>query len=271
MRNVRRVNWASTGPAWRHATGSRPLRGEFGHRTLSAMKSNRCAVWVAWVFVAVAVGAVPTAALAGGWKVVHQEAGVTVSQKEIEGRDLPIFRGATVINADIYELLGVLQDVANHPLWMHRCKEAQVLERYGEFHVLHYNRTDAPWPVSDRDTVLESKIDVSPEKATVTVRFKATKSPLRGEVADVVRMLRLRGYYKLTALSGTRTRVEYQVDADPGGSLPVWVVKMASQDMPVNTLTNLRARVRETNGMYREFRKRWDPSLNPDAPALIPR
>jgi hypothetical protein len=209
-------------------------------------------------------------AAAGGWKVVRKEAGVTVSQKDIAGRDLPIFRGSTVIKADIYALLGILQDIDHHPTWMHRCKEARVIKRYEEFHVLHYNRTDAPWPISDRDTVLDSRVEIQPEKHTVLVRFKAVSSPLQGEVGDVVRMRRLRGYYKLTALSDSRTRVEYQVDADPGGSLPAWVVAMASEDLPVNTLTNLRARAKSGKATYQSFRSRWDPALNPDAPVLIP-
>lgn len=234
------------------------------------MNPLRLARLLAPPFLAFALVLASQPALAG-WSVVRKEGGVTVTQKEIEGRDLPIFRGTTVIRANIYDLLGVLQDIPNHPKWMHRCKEARTLKRHGEFHVLHYNRTDAPWPVSDRDTVLDSKVEIQPDKHTVLVKFRAVKSPLQGEVDDVVRMVRLRGYYKLTALDAKRTRVQYQVDADPGGSLPAWVVKMASEDMPVNTLTNLRARVKKVGNAYAEFRKRWDPAFNPEAPVLIPK
>ncbi len=230
--------------------------------------SVRVAIGIATVLL---LSAEVSVSRAGGWKVVRKEAGVTVSQKEIEGRDLPVFRGSTVIAADIYDLLGILQDIDEHPKWMHRCKEARLIKRYAEFHVLHYNRTDAPWPVSDRDTVLDSRVEIQPESHSVLVRFKAVKSPLQGEVTDVVRMRRLSGYYKLTALSATKTRVEYQVDADPGGSLPAWVVAMASEDLPVNTLTNLRARAKSGKGKYQAFRARWDPALNPDAPVLIPK
>ena len=44
------------------------------------------------------------------WKVITNEEGVVVSQKKVPGRSLPVFKGVTVIEADIFEILGVLQD-----------------------------------------------------------------------------------------------------------------------------------------------------------------
>lgn len=211
-----------------------------------------------------------TPAWAGGWEMVEEENGVKVYQKAIEGRDLPIFRGDTVIDANIYDLLAVISDFDRHVEWMHGCHTAKLLKQIDDLRRVSYNRTDAPWPVDDRDVVLESRVEIQAEKHTVLIHFKSIQSPLKPEVEGVVRMNRLKGYYKLTAESATRTRVQYQVDTDPGGSIPDWVVEAVGEDMPINTLTNLRQQVGKVKGQYPAFMKRWDPALNPEAPVVIP-
>ncbi len=68
-------------------------------------------------------------------------------------------------------------------------------------------------------------------------------------------MPRLRGHYVLKILDYNKTRVEYQIDADPGGMLPDWLIESASKDIPLNTLTGLKKRVAQTRkaGTYKEF------------------
>ncbi len=209
-------------------------------------------------------------AQAGPWEHVKTERGVKVYQQQSEGRDLPIFKGESVIEANIYALLAVISDFDRHKEWMHGCHTARLLKRVDELHLLSYNRTDAPWPVDDRDVVLESRVSIQAEKHTVQINFQATRSPLQPEVEGVVRMTRLKGYYRLKALSSTRTHVMYQVDADPAGAIPTWVAEMIVSDMPVNTLNNLREQVGKAKGQYGAFLKRWDPTQNPEAPNVVP-
>jgi len=214
--------------------------------------------------------AAAAAAQAPGWEEVRRDKGVTVWQKERPDLGMPIFRGRTVIDANVYVLLAILADFDNHCQWMHGCHTAKLLKGYDDFHRVSYNRTDAPWPVDDRDVVLDSRVEVKAARHTVLIRFKSITSALQPEVDGVVRMTKLQGYYKLVALSPTRTTVEYQVDTDPGGYLPDWVVARASQDLPVNTLTNLRKRAGLVDGQYKDFIARWDPAHNPEAPQVVP-
>ncbi len=172
----------------------------------------------------------------------------------------------------MFRVLAILADFDHHCEWMHGCKQARLLKTFDRYHRLSYNRTEAPWPVSDRDVVLDSQVKVDPEKHRVTIHFKGVSNPLKPEVEDVVRMVRLRGYYRLTALGPNKTEVQYQVDADPGGSLPDWVVRAASEDLPLNTLTNLRKRAgnKSSDADYDAFYATWDVKRNPKAPKLLP-
>jgi hypothetical protein len=153
--------------------------------------------------------------------------------------------------------MGVLQDFERHCEWQHGCKEAKLIERTDQFRRVSYNRTDAPWPVDDRDVVLGSTVSVDLANRTVMIRFEAVKHRAQPEVDGVVRMVRLRGYYMLTSSGPNTTRVQYQVDADPGGWIPDWVVRMASEDIPLNTLRNLRKQVLRVGGQYDLLVGQW--------------
>ena len=211
-------------------------------------------------FAALSVVLVPQSALPD-WQHLATEEGIEVSQREAPDRALPVFRGTGVVEAGIYEILAVIADNARHVEWMHNCIEARVLRRESETVTYAYNRTDAPWPVKDRDVIVRSerKIIVPGQEARVT--FKSVPGddlmdPKRG----TVRMRNLDGHYKLKVLAPNRTHVEYQVDADPGGRIPAMLVKRTSKDLPLQTLKNLRKQVAETRGDYEEFLDRWDPS-----------
>ena len=78
-----------------------------------------------------------------------------------------------------------------------------------------------------------------------------------GEVKGVVRMYNLRGYYRFTALDASHTHVDYQVDADPAGSLPRWIAKLATRTLPLDTLRAMRKQAQRTRGWYAERIKRW--------------
>jgi len=108
------------------------------------------------------------------------------------------------------------------------------------FMVYGYNRIGSPWPVSDRDVVLRSRRSDLPDGG-IRLEFENTTTPEVPPVDGVVRMRRLVGSYALRP-EGTGTHVVYTLDSDPGGSLPGWLVRQASKDLPYYTLRNLRER-----------------------------
>ena len=195
---------------------------------------------------------------AEGWRDVLDDDGIRISQRAVPGRALPEFRAVAEIAASRWEVLAVIVDVPSQPKWMHRLSETRVLHTEEPLGAVFYLRMDMPWPVSDRDVVLRSDTEF-PEAGRSVTRFALTSRAGSEPIQGVIRMPRLRGHYALTALGPKRTRVEYQVDADPGGNLPRWLVRRIGRDDPWYTLRDLRKRVAETRGEYAEFLRRWDP------------
>lgn len=186
--------------------------------------------------------------------------GVVVSAQPAEGRSLPVVRGVTTIDATPYEIMAVIRDVEGHTEWMHDCLEARLLRSEGERVAFVYNRTDAPWPVADRDSVLRTEFQVLEPGVLLRMRSASIDAPAEPPPADVVRMKRLDVVYTLRAVEPGKTEVEYQIDADPAGNLPPFLVRRTTREIPLHTLANLRERVVATRGRYDAWLDRWDPA-----------
>lgn len=185
-----------------------------------------------------------------GWTLVVEEHGIVVSSQPSERSALPVFRGVGRVEAPLLEVLAVVTDAARHHEWIFSCSDSALVAQTSEASGIVYNRTDAPWPVPDRDVVLDSRVEVLDGEREVIVRFSATAHPERPPLDGVVRMPYLQGHYHLWAEDDTHTRVEYQVDSDPGGTLPTWLATRGTRDMPVETLRALRTQLARTRGAY---------------------
>jgi hypothetical protein len=177
------------------------------------------------------------------WEMIDDGDGIRVYKREIPGQELPGFRGETVMRAPLERIVAELQDYKHHTEWMESCTASFMIKDLGGGHVIDYNRTEAPWPVWDRDVVLDSHWISSADGRLVTVEFVNTDPSLAPLPEKTVRMPHLSGFYRMWKIDGEKTKVVYQVEADPGGSIPTWLAKRVARDLPFNTLAVLRKRV----------------------------
>ncbi len=175
----------------------------------------------------------------GERSMLREENGITVEQEAEPGRTLPILIGTTTMAAAPEQVSAWIAAPHTYVDWMHNCEQARRVRRDGGA-VIGYNRISSPWPVSDRDVVLRST-HTALEGGGIRVEFRSTTDAEVPIVSGVVRMPRLAGSYVLRPIEGG-THVVYTVDSDPGGRLPAWLVKRASERLPYNTLKNLRDR-----------------------------
>lgn len=179
----------------------------------------------------------------GTWRQIDDDDGIKIWKLEIPGVEVPGFRGETIMNASAESVAAYLKHVELHTEWMYRCSESVIVKRFDEDAALVYNRTDTPWPVWDRDAVLDTAFVTSEDNKVITLTFKNIESKLRPLPDNVIRMPRLVGSYRMEKLAPARTKVTYTVEVDIGGSVPDWMAEMVARDMPYKTLLKLRGRV----------------------------
>ncbi|MBK6688000.1 MAG: hypothetical protein IPG45_26230 [Deltaproteobacteria bacterium] len=186
----------------------------------------------------------PRPAQAAAWEPITQEDGITVWQRAVPGTSLVEFRGKGRVGAHVKKILAVLHDTHRKTEWMQNCVESTRLKKLGPGQSIMYNRTGSTVPlVADRDVVLESAVTIWREKGQVKVEVWNVDDPAKPPVDGVVRMPRLQATWTLVALDQGNTEITYQVQADPGGALPAWVVNLVAKKIPLHTIQNLRKQV----------------------------
>jgi hypothetical protein len=236
------------GTAKPHATDdglSRPNGGRLG-RTERNVRTLRAAALAAWV----ALGAFPGFTQASDWEVIAEKDGIIVSRRAVEGRSFPQLRAVGEVQGAPYEVLAVLLDVPAHVRWLPDCVQSRSLRRLDAWRNVVYSRTDAPWPVSDREAILENEVIFLDPPWKLKVTFEAIAAPDVARARGTVRMTSVNGFYLIEAIDGRRSRVHYEIDADPAGTLPAWLIAMQSTRNPDQTVAGLRRRLNETRGQY---------------------
>lgn len=188
------------------------------------------------------------------WEEVSHEKGIKVWQRPVPGSSLVEFRGHAVINTGLKNILAVLNDSKHKTEWMQNCVENQVLKQIGLGKRVVYNRTATGFPlISDRDVVVQTDFTVWKEKRRVKLEAWSVQAKDKPQVEGVVRMNKLLLSWQLTVLGPNKTDVFYQVQADPGGMLPNWLVNLASKKLPHRTLLNLRKQVKKVNAEHQDY------------------
>jgi len=97
-----------------------------------------------------------------------------------------------------------------------------------------------PWPVADRDAVLIGTRSSFGQSVQITLESKPDMvSPVDGKV----RIEKISGNWTLTPEGEDKVKVSYEMNIDPGGDIPKWIVNSMTVDLPFHTLSKLRALV----------------------------
>lgn len=182
------------------------------------------------------------------WEQAMQKEGVTVWTRKLNWSQYKEFKGETVINSGLSDILSVFDDVTTYTHWIHNCIEALQISRESAFRGVRYTAIKAPWPVSDRDVVFKYTISQDPISKVVTLKLIGQKGllPDKGRV----RMTYMISSYQFIPLSKKETKVIYQSHNDPAGSIPTALINKMITETPFNTLVKLRKFV--TSGNYKK-------------------
>ncbi len=188
------------------------------------------------------------------WSEAKRKNGIVVKLREYEGSDVKEFLGTVEIESTQSQVFSLLSDVDSCKYLYFNCKELQVLSQ-GIKKSIVYIRNGAPWPVSDRDVIVERIADQNEKTKTVTIKLKKIEYPTKPPPSGVTRMDRFEAVWKISSSDGKKIRIEYQAHFEPGGSIPQSVINLAITDTPMNTMLNLQKAIEE--GKFKDTRVEW--------------
>jgi hypothetical protein len=187
------------------------------------------------------------ASAADDWRLVTSDRGVDVYRRTVAGTGLVAFKGVGTIDAPVWKIASILLDTKRAPEWADSLKESRVVRRLGPSGYIEYNRLGMPFIVRDREFVSDVTIEVSPAARTFALVYRPTMERVPAS-SHVVRGEILAGRFEAVSIdAGRRTRLTAELQADPKGLLPMWLVNMFQRSWPVTTFEHLRAQANKAD------------------------
>ena len=150
-----------------------------------------------------------------------------------------LYKAETIYDTPLEKAVGLILDVDHAVKWVPCMGSVKVLSRddkKGEF--LLYMVLDFPFPLKDRDLVVQGKI-VKDAQGVISLKNKAidkgyAKNP------DYVRLTHYEGDWSFQKLANNKVKVSTYGYANPEGSIPLTFVNMFVQQQPYQMLQKMK-------------------------------
>lgn len=173
-----------------------------------------------------------------GWNFKNEKDGVKVYYKKTD--DVHEIKLVTSLKSSLSALVQLFSEVDDYTKWGYKLSEAKLLKRVSEKEFYYYSKLDFPWPLSDRDLILRTKLEQDSTTKHVT-SISTARHDYLPENKDVVRIKTTTTKWTLVPGTGGWVYVEYYINSNPAGNIPDWLVNMAIDVGPRMTIKNMRS------------------------------
>ncbi|HNM26648.1 MAG TPA: START domain-containing protein [Saprospiraceae bacterium] len=172
-----------------------------------------------------------------GWVLKNDKDAVKVYIRRTA--DVHEIKLVTSLKAPLSGLVQLLSEVDQYPAWGYKVAESRLVRRVNDHECYYYSKLDFPWPINDRDVIMHSTLQQDPVTKAITAASEAAPDMLP-ETKDVVRIRKCNTRWTMIPGAGGWVYVEYYIYSNPGGNLPDWLVNMAVDSGPRETIKNMR-------------------------------
>jgi len=175
------------------------------------------------------------------WKLEKSKDGIQVFSYISEGETLKQLKSHTIVKAEMSTILNVLSDPDNYVNWIYNCAVSKKIKSITKTEMVYYTKSDAPWPVLDRELYVHNSFYQEKETKTIYSSSKPLENnnniPLK---EGIVRVTDFEGKWKLTPLKNGEIAIDYYLRLDPAGKIPTWVLNMTLEIGAYETLVNFK-------------------------------
>lgn len=188
------------------------------------------------------LGATSFVTASGDWQLKKDEKGVAIYTRNSENSAFKELKAVAYLKTSISSIVGLLYDFEKYPEWVYKCGASGTLKTISEKELIHYQTVIAPWPISNRDFIVNIKIGQDEITKVVSIKSYATGTYIPVS-PDYVRIMNFNASWTLTPQKDGTVEIVYQLLVDPAGAVPAWAVNMAIVDGPFETMNKIKERV----------------------------
>ncbi len=172
------------------------------------------------------------------WKLSKNEGGIKVYLSEVKHSKFKNIKVECTLEGSYDKLMAILNDVTNQKNWVYNNISSSILQRISSNEFYYYSKTYLPWPMTNRDAVIHLKMNKDSLNRFLTISAVSVPG-YAVEKKGLVRVPRSHVSWYVTMPSAKTISIVYIFDAEPGGSLPAWVVNMFTDKGPYESFKKL--------------------------------
>lgn len=173
----------------------------------------------------------------GDWELRKEKNDIRVYIKEQKNSDIYMYKIITEIPEKPEKIYEQLVDFRENLKYMELVDSLAFLDHREKERYINYMRFDMPWPVKDREMVMEMKVKIRPEV------IKLVSDDLPGRIQSNGKLIQIVDFHEewelRSVLDSAGTRIMVTGWIDPGGSIPVWVMNMFSVRTPFRFISGI--------------------------------
>jgi len=176
------------------------------------------------------------------WELRKDQDSIRIFVADNPGSSLKMVRAEFTLHARREELFYQLLRADLYREWQFNTIHSEVLEAIGPHELIYYCEVSAPWPVDNRDLIMRLKVNNDPNarEFTINTTCEADARPRR---EGIVRVPSSRGDWRVRQVGPEMLKVDFQIQIDPGGAVPAWLVNLTLAQAPFQTFSNLKQRI----------------------------
>ena len=176
------------------------------------------------------------------WDFIKEKDGIRIYTRKEGNSSLKQFKGVADIHASMEKVSEVIGNVKNTDWWDKNLEEIRVLLYEKDKHIQYYLVYGVPWPLSDRDLCVDSKITIDPVTGTRVIYA----TPLPNVIPIHPDRVRITEYWQRWTLIPQANGTVHAIlegYVDPAGNVPSWLYNMVITDTPLKVMRGVKLRL----------------------------
>jgi hypothetical protein len=172
------------------------------------------------------------------WELSKEGNGIKIYTGTMNNSNFKSVKVECTLEGTIDKLVAVLKNVDGNNHWVYNTKQTHMVKNISDKEFIYYAETSLPWPLRNRDMVINMLFDKNVSGNQLTVKATGVKDEAP-EQDGKVRVPYFDGLWEVTQADETHISIHYHLSVDPGGSVPAWAYNMFVSKGPYKTFNNL--------------------------------
>jgi len=176
------------------------------------------------------------------WTLSTVKNDIKIYTRPITNSKLKAIKVECSLNFRPSQLVKVIMDIDQSGQWVYHSKTAYIVKQVSPSELFYYSEVSVPWPAENRDYVSHIMVSQNPKTKVVTIDAPCVTGIVT-EKKGIVRIVHSVGKWTIGPLEKNTIKVTYELEVDPAGQVPAWLVNLFATQGPMETFEKLKTQL----------------------------